>query len=77
MKTQSAFREDGLMRERRELLVPVERMTDEQIASAIRDLDPDPGSERSGDGGTGLVIGFSLLILLISALAIIWLYLGT
>ena len=52
-------------------------MTDEQIASAIRDLDPDPGSERSGDDGAVLVICFSLLILLIGALAIIWLYLRT
>ena len=60
-----------------ELLVPVKRVTDEQIASAIRYLDPDPGGERSGDGGTVLVICFSLLILLIGALAVIWLYLQT
>jgi hypothetical protein len=69
--------ETSLVRERRELLVPVTRMTDEQIASAIRYLDPDPGSEPSGDDGTVLVICFSLLILLIGALPIISLYLRT
>lgn len=63
-----------MMQERRELLVPV--MTDEEIASAIRDLDPFPGGKQSGDDGTVLVICFSLLILL-GALAIIWLYLRT
>jgi hypothetical protein len=52
-------------------------MTAEQIASAIRYLDPDPGSERSTQDGTALVIGFSLLILLIGAVPIIWLYLQT
>ena len=67
----------SLVRERRELLVPVERMTDEQIASVIRYLDPDPDSERSEDDGTVLVICFSLLILLIGALPIIWLFLRT
>jgi hypothetical protein len=35
------------MRERRELQVPAEHMTDEQIASAIRYLDPDRDSKRS------------------------------
>jgi hypothetical protein len=64
-------------RERRELLVPSEHMTEEQIASAIRYLDPDLGSERSGDGGTVLVICFSLVMLLIGALPIIVLYLRT
>ena len=68
--------ETSLARERRELL-PFKRMTDEQIASVIRYLDPDPGSERSGDDGTVLVICFSLVILPIGALAIIWLYLLT
>ena len=67
----------SLVRERRELLVPVERMTDEQIASVIRYLDPDPDSERPEDDGTVLVICFSLLILLIGALPIIWLFLQT
>ena len=66
------------MRERRELQVPAEHMTDEQIASAIRYLDPDRDRKRSDlDAGTVLVICFSLLILLIGALAIIWLYMGT
>jgi hypothetical protein len=70
--------ETSLVREGRELLIPVKRVTDEQIASAIRYLDPDPaGSERSGDDGTVLVICFSLLVLLIGALAIIWLFLQT
>lgn len=64
------------MRER-ELQVHVRHMTDEQISSAIRYLDPDPGSEQSGDGGTVLAICFSLLILLIGVLAIIWLFLRT
>jgi hypothetical protein len=77
MKTRSAFREGRLMRERRELQVPVHHMTDAQIASAIRYLDPYPGGEQSGADGTVLVIGFSLLILLIGALAIIGLYLRT
>jgi hypothetical protein len=77
MKTRSAFREGRLVREKSELPVPVEHMTDEQIASAIRYLNPDPGSERSGDDGTVLVICFSLLILLIGALAITWLFLRT
>lgn len=66
-----------MMQERRELLVPVEYMTDQQIMSAIRDLDPYPGDEQSGEDGTVLVVWISLLILLIGALAIIWLYLGT
>ena len=69
--------EASLVRERSELLVPVKHMTAEQIASAIRYLDPDPGSERSEDDGTVLVICFSLLILLIGALPIIWLFLRT
>ena len=55
----------------------VKHMTDEQIASAIRYLDLDSVSERSGDDGTALVICLSLLILLIGVLAIIWLYLRT
>ena len=66
---------EKMMRERKEL-VPVKCMTDEQIASAIRDLDPDPSSERSGDD-TVAVICFSLLILLIAALAVTSLYLRT
>jgi hypothetical protein len=70
--------ETSLVREGRELLIPVKRVTDEQIASAIRYLDPDPaGSERSCDDGTVPVICFSLLVLLIGALAIIWLFLQT
>lgn len=69
--------ETSLVRERRELLVPVEHMTDEQIASAIRYLDPHPDGEQSGDGSTVLAICVSLLILLIGALAIIWFYLQT
>jgi hypothetical protein len=69
--------ETSLVQERRELQVPVKRMTDEQIASAIRYLDPYPSGEQSGDDGTVLVICFSVLILLIGPLAIIWLYLRT
>ena len=61
----------------RELQAHVTHMTDEQISSAIRYLDPDPGSERSADDGTALVIGFSLLILLIAAVPIIWFFLRT
>jgi hypothetical protein len=66
-----------MMQERRELLLPVKCVTDEQIASAIRDLDPCPDREQSGDDGMVLVIWFGLLILLIGALAIVWLYLRT
>jgi hypothetical protein len=69
--------EASLVREKSELLVPVKRVTDEQIASAIRYLDPDPGSERPADDGTVLVICFGLLILLIAAVPFIWLYLQT
>jgi hypothetical protein len=69
--------ETTLVWERGELPVSVKHMTDEQITSAIRYLDPNPGSERSGEDGTVLVICFSLLILLIGALAIIWLFLQT
>jgi hypothetical protein len=65
------------MPERRELQALVQHMTAEQIASAIRYLDPDPGSERLAEDGTALVICFSLLILLIAAVPIIWLYLQT
>lgn len=72
MKPRSAFGEGRRMQERNELPV-----TDEQIASAIRYLDPDPYSERSGDSGTVLVICFSVLVLLIGALPVIWLYLKT
>jgi hypothetical protein len=68
---------EKMMRERKELPVPVKCITDEQIASAIRDLDPDPGSERSGDDSAVPVICLSLLILLIGVLATIWLYLRT
>lgn len=53
------------------------QLTDEQILSAIRDLDPGPGGEQSGDHSTVLAIWFILLILLIGTLAIIWLYLRT
>jgi hypothetical protein len=67
----------SLMPERIELQALVKHMTAGQIASAIRYLDPDPGSERSGKDRTALVIGFSLLILLIGALAFIWLFLQT
>ena len=67
----------SLMPERRELQALVKHMTAEQIASAIRYLDPDPGSERLAEDGTALVICFSLLILLIAAVPIIWLYLQT
>ena len=67
----------SLLQEERELQLPVKQVTDEQIASVIRYLDPDPDSERSGDSGTVLVICFSLLVLLIGALPIIWLYLKT
>ena len=66
-----------MMRERKELLIPIKWMTDEQIASAIRDLDPYPNEEQSGDDSTVLLLWFSLLILLIGALAVIWLYLRT
>jgi hypothetical protein len=66
------------MRERRELQVPAEHMTDEQIASAIRYLDPDRDNKRSDlDAGTVLVICLSLLILLTGSLPIICLYLRT
>jgi hypothetical protein len=63
------------MREGKGQRIPVKCMTDEEIASAIRDLDPYPGSEQSDDDGTVPVIWFSLLILLIGVLAIVWLYL--
>jgi hypothetical protein len=63
----------SLMPERREL----QALTAEQIASAIRYLDPDPGNERLGEDRTALVICFSLLILLTAAVPIIWLYLQT
>jgi hypothetical protein len=57
------------MWERRELQVPAEHLTDEQIASAIRYLDPDRDRKRSDlDAGTVLVICFSLLILLTGSL---------
>ena len=42
------------MRERRGLRVPVEHISDEQIVSAIRYLDPDRDSKRSDRDTAGI-----------------------
>jgi hypothetical protein len=75
------------MQEKHELRTPVERMTDEEIMSAIRYLDPDRSDKRNFDhsnersaankGRTALSVCVSLLVLLLGGLAYIWLYLRT
>jgi hypothetical protein len=56
----------------------VEHITDEEIASTIRYLDPNPsGNGSDNEGGTLLVICASLIVLAVGALAYMWFYLGT
>ena len=67
------------MKENRESRVPVEGVTNAEIASAIRYLDPEyPDGERSGDRTDSvLMICGSLIILLGGALGFILLYFRT
>ena len=74
------------MREKHELRTLVEHITDEEIMSAIRYLDPDrsdernlrPSSERNVDhNGTALALCVSFLVLLLGGMAYIWLYVRT
>ena len=56
----------------------VEHITDEEIITAIRYLDPDSIRKSSVDNSsTVLIICMSLIVLLLGALAYIWLYLQT
>jgi len=65
-----------LMKDNRESKMLAGRVTDAEIASAIRYLDPEyPNNERTAD--TVLMICFSLIALLGGALGCILLYLRT
>jgi len=63
------------MQQNHDLRVPVELMTDSEIVSAIRYLDPDCNDERSSDALDAVVVFcVSLVALLAGTLAFIWLY---
>ena len=63
------------MRENHDLRVPVEHITDSEILSAIRYLDPDGGAERGSNiSDAVLAICVSLVALLAGTLAYILLY---
>lgn len=66
------------MWEEHELGTSTEHILDEEVASAIRYLDPDRNAERSVDEtGTFLTICISMLVLLVGGLAYVWFYLRT
>jgi len=77
MKTKSeAHSQQLLMKENRESKVPVGRVTDAEVASAIRYLDPEyPMNEQTTD--RVLMICFSLIVLLGGTLGCMLLYLRT
>jgi hypothetical protein len=66
------------MQEYREMMVLNEHLTDAEIVSAIRYLDPDSSAEKAG-GDTGTVVGisFTLVAVLTGALVYIGLYVRT
>ena len=67
------------MKENRESRVPIEGVTNAEIASAIRYLDPEcqDGQRRTHRAGSVLMICLGLVILLGGALAFTMLYLRT
>jgi hypothetical protein len=62
------------MRENNERRALLQDITDEKIASTIRYLDPNPSGQGTNDEtSTFLVICVSLIVLLLGALAYLWL----
>jgi hypothetical protein len=62
------------MRENNERRASLQDITDEEIASTIRYLDPNPSGQATNDEtSTFLVICVSLIVLLLGALAYLWL----
>jgi len=66
------------MRENDERRMSVEHITDEEVASTIRYLDPNPSSKGTNDeASTFSVICLTLIVLAVGVLGYIWLYLQT
>ncbi len=62
------------MRETNERRASLQHITDEEIASTIRYLDPNPSGQGTNDEtSTALVICVSMIVLLLGALAYLWL----